>query len=391
MKSFKIYIGIGVVFLFLYVLAQLNRPKPVNWQTTFYFNDKIPFGTYILYHEFKQIFPDARVERINKTMRGAFNDTTLNPSNYIIVAKGIQGGETDTKALLKFVSKGNTVFMSANSWSGFLADTLKLSTDYSGFDKKTVDINFTNPKIKRVADYRFSNSQVNQYFSSFDTLRARSLGANNDGKSIYLRYKFGGGSLYLFANPYMLTNYGLLNKDCADFVAKSLSYLPQTQYLYWDQYQNHDVAVDESPMRVLLGNDYLRWAYYLSVVTLLLFVVYEMKRRQRIIPIINPLKNATLDFVNVVGRVYYEQRNNADIAAKKIKYLFDYLRSNLQFRTGIDDREFNTLLTQKTGLEPDFIRELTDQIYYTLNQSKLTDQELIILNNLIDKFYAKTK
>lgn len=392
MKGFKIYIGIGVLIIVLYVVAQLNKPKPINWESTFSYNDKIPFGTYIVYHELGQIFPGARVEKINKTMAGAFRDTTLNPSNYIIVSKTIDANKADTKALLKFVSNGNSVFMASNNFQGFLTDTLKLSTDYTGFNKKVTGVNFTNPKIKRAEEYRFESSLVNQYFSAFDTVRAVSLASTGEGKSTYLRYKFGKGNLYLFANPYMFTNYGLLqDKDCADFAAKALSYLPKQDFIYWDQYQNHDVGQDISPMRVLLGNEYLRWAYYLSLAALLMFVLYEMKRRQRIIPIINPLKNATLDFVNVVGRVYYEQRDNADIAAKKIKYLFEYLRSNLQFRQGIDDKDFMDLLAQKTGLDQQFIRELTEQIYYTLNQSKITDTELVRLNNLIDKFYAKTK
>ena len=35
--------------LCIYLVAQYNKPSPINWQPTLYYQDKIPFGTYVLH------------------------------------------------------------------------------------------------------------------------------------------------------------------------------------------------------------------------------------------------------------------------------------------------------------------------------------------------------
>jgi hypothetical protein len=120
------------------------------------------------------------------------------------------------------------------------------------------------------------------------------------------------------------------------------------------------------------------------------FIFYEKKRRQRIIPIIEPLKNATVGFVNVVGQVYYEQRDNKNMAQKKILYFLEHLRTKYYLRTNVLDAEFIERLSQKAGIEISFAREIVNQINYIEVQVQVTDHELILLNQLIEQFYIKS-
>lgn len=210
------------------------------------------------------------------------------------------------------------------------------------------------------------------------------------GHTNYLRFRFGSGSLYLLTNPHMLTNYTLLTPQGAAFAENALSYLPPVKNVYWDEYQNHDIPEDLSPLRVIFSHESLSWAYYITLASLVLFVLYEVKRRQRIIPVIEPLKNTTLDFVTTVGNVYYEQRDNADIAIKKITYFADFLRTRYQLKFDFRDKDFADKLAQKTFLDRSFTQDLTEHITYLMVQSRISDQDLITLNNLIDKFYAQS-
>jgi hypothetical protein len=196
--------------------------------------------------------------------------------------------------------------------------------------------------------------------------------------------------LLLCANPELFTNYSLLTPQGADYASKALSYLPVAANVYWDQYQNHEIAIDESPLRVFFNSPGLQWAYYLSLCGLLVFVLFEIKRRQRVIPIIEPLRNTTVDFVEVVGKVYYEKRDNLNIAHKKILYLLSFLREKYQLKTNQLDAEFIETVVWKTGADTAFIKDLIGYINYVSQQTKVTDKELIELNHLIEKFYKKT-
>jgi hypothetical protein len=389
MKDFKIYLSVASILLIVYLVAEYNKPKPVNWAPTLSYNDKIPFGTYILYNRLNDIFPKAEVAKTNKSAYRIFSDTSLKHGNYLIISKSVNFTKVDFKAMLKYISAGNSVFITALEWDGYLADSLKLESK-TQFGKQNTGLNFTNTRLRRPKNYTFDKYISEQYFSELDTAKATVLGINQYGNANFLRYSFGKGNLYLLANPQVLTNYSLLKLEGADYTAKVLSYLPSAKNVYWDQFQNHDIPTDQSPMRVFFEHSSLQWAYYLALFSLLLFVVYEIKRRQRIIPVITPLPNATLEFVTVVGKVYYEQRDNSNIAIKKIVYFAEHLRAVFGLKTGNYNSEFISHFINKTGVESSMAHELFNHINYLQNQSRVTDHELIVLNQLIEKFYIQS-
>ena len=389
MKGYKVYIIIITLLLGLYFVAEYNRPKSINWNVTLKHADKIPFGTYVLYKQLHDIFPGANITNTNKSIYEVFNDITKRQGNYLIFASSIDIGKADFKALTGYIAKGNNVFISSIQWRDFLSDTLKIETG-PDFSQTDIGLNFTNPQLRRNKNYIFKNAVASRYFSRFDTLKVTVIGQTQYGKSNFLRYRFGKGSLFVFASPQVFTNYSLLTRDGAEYAAKVLSYMPLTGNVYWDQYQNHDTLIDESTLRVFFSYPSLTWAFYISLGAMIGFILYEVKRRQRIIPVIEPLKNSTVEFVSVVGRVYYEQRDNRDIAAKKIVYFAEHLRNVFGLKTGTYNNEFLLSFINKTGIEDSLAQDIVNHINFLSHQSSISDHELIVLNQLIEKFYIQS-
>jgi hypothetical protein len=135
----------------------------------------------------------------------------------------------------------------------------------------------------------------------------------------------------------------------------------------------------------------LRWAYYIALVSILLFVLFEIKRRQRIIPVIAPLLNSSVDFVKVVGKVYYQQRDNKDIAAKKISYLLEFVRTAYRLKTGTLDESFIDDLVHKSGATEEAVLELITLIKNIKNGYQVSDTQLINLNKQIEHFYKQAQ
>ncbi len=182
----------------------------------------------------------------------------------------------------------------------------------------------------------------------------------------------------------------MLNENGADYVAKVFSYLPQAKTIILDEYYVLPATDEQSVLRVLFSYDELRWAYYLALFGLVIFVLYEMKRRQRIIPILDPLKNSSVEFAQTIGRVYYQQRNHHDIIEKKINYFLEYLRNKYRLKTTELDQEFITTLVKITGINEDLISQLISYVIAfdkTDNRTKIDDQYLIEFNKLIEQFY----
>lgn len=395
MRSFRIYLGIGILLLLLYVVAEYNKPAPLNWRPTLSYQDKIPFGAYITYNELHQIFPESKIVNTNENFYDLFHGKNVSASNYLIITNSVNFTKYDFSELKTYVKKGNSVFIAAKDFTGPMGsqetftDSLHLNVSVL-HTLDSIGLHFTNNNLK-AHDYKFDRGIANYFFNQFDTTKAVVLSKNEYGNANLIRYQFGKGYLYLCANPGIFTNYGLLNNHGADYVAKTLSYLPVQSVIYWDHYQNGDIVEDTSPLRVFFSHPSLEWAYYISLFGMVIFILYEMKRRQRIIPVIEPLKNSTVQFVNVVGQVYYEQRNNMNIARKKILFFLEHIRTKYYLKTNTLDAEFAEKLSQKTGIEISFIKDVIGHMNYVNAQRQINDHELILLNQLIEQFYIKSR
>jgi hypothetical protein len=390
MKSLRLYLIIAGLLLVVYVIAQFNKPKATDWTETFSNKEKTPFGTFILYTRLKDLFPNANITPYHQPVYNVIAEDSIKEASYIIICRDIELSKTDYKQLIKYIEKGNDVFIAAEYFGELFDKNLRVKTDFK-YNLGETPVSFLSPYLYPKKHFNIDKSAGNYYFSKFDTLNSVILGENINHKANFIKYNFGKGALYLAANPKLFTNYSLLKPQGGEYAATALSYLKSTEQVAWDEYYTQGDTGEDSLMRVFLSNPALQWAYYIAIFSLLIFVLFEIKRRQRIIPVIEPLSNSTLEFVNVVGQVYYEKRNNANIAHKKILYLLEHLRDDYQLKTNKLDKEFIEKLTAKLGIDNTLAFELVDYIKYINNQERVTDNELIELNKLIEKLYIQSR
>ncbi|MBL0018352.1 MAG: hypothetical protein IPP17_18390 [Bacteroidetes bacterium] len=136
---------------------------------------------------------------------------------------------------------------------------------------------------------------------------------------MFIRIDMGEGSFYLHSVPLMFTNYFMVDPVNNQYISKALSFLP-VQDVIWDEYFKPGKVKTDSPVGHLLEQPALRWAWILALAGVLLFMVFESKRKQRIIPVIEPLNNTTLEFTKTVGILYFAHGDHKDISEKKIKF-----------------------------------------------------------------------
>lgn len=394
LKGYKRYYFFILVLIVLYFVAQYYKPKETDWRLTLAAKDKIPYGTFIVYDQLKSIFPGAVIKKTTQPVYNIVNNSKDKHTAYILVERELPLTETDENELLNYVLDGNEVFLSAFDISEHLADTLKFKTaDYSHIlQADSVSLNFVNPLLKQDTNYRFYRNRVDGIFSKYDTLSTIVLGTNQYKEVNFIKIRFGGGAFYIHAAPLCFSNYFMLHQNNAEYTSKALSYIdPAVTRIYWDEYYKTGATTSGSPLRFLLNNEFLSWAYYITLFTMVLFVLFEMKRRQRPIPVVEPLKNTSLEFVQTVGNVYFNKKDNLNIAVKKISYLKEYIRTRFYLSSAQWNEEFTELLTKKTGIAEKEIRELVKKVISVQNSTYVIDEELINLNRLIENFYTKAR
>ena len=120
-------------------------------------------------------------------------------------------------------------------------------------------------------------------------------------------------------------------------------------------------------------------------------MIFKGKRKQRIIPIIQPPQNMSLEFARTLGRLYFNSGNNRDIALKKFSYFCDYLRSKFYLKNISGDEEFCKHLAERSGVNIDTVKNIFKYANSIKNKANTFDEDLIFFNSMIEEFYNKTK
>jgi hypothetical protein len=115
-------------------------------------------------------------------------------------------------------------------------------------------------------------------------------------------------------------------------------------------------------------------------------VLFKGKREQRIIPIIEPLKNSSVEFTRTVGSLYFQHSDFSNIIAKKITYFLEEIRSRYYLDTQDLSEDFIQKLAVKSSNNEDETRKLITFIKHLKGKSVHSEQDLIALNKKIDNF-----
>jgi hypothetical protein len=210
---------------------------------------------------------------------------------------------------------------------------------------------------------------------------------NNKGKVNFLRFDIGKGHLLLHVAPMAFTNYSILTGNNKRYIEQAFSYLPQdASAVYWDEYYKIGRGGPTTPLRVILSRPPLRAAYFLALASIILFIIFQSKRKQRIIPVLEKPRNATMDFVETVSRVYYNQQNHRNIALKKVTYLLDNIRSKYGLQTQNLDETFEERLAHKSGVPLQQVRDLVSMVHRVRSNETVLAPELMHFSRLIDEF-----
>ena len=408
-KKLKVYIGLLVFILLGIVYIESIKPKEINWFPSYDAKHKIPYGTYVLHKQMPALFADKKVRDVYQSPYLFLKDST-NKGTYFFVDGKLNFGEEEFNELLKFVKRGNTVFIASN---GVNIDTLgvkskRLST--TAFEEKTYQ-KLVNKNLD-TKEYYFDRDFPKAYFSEIDTLKTTVLGElliRNEKDSVvsrkpnFIKTKFGKGAFYLHTFPQAFTNYNMLLDTNYTYVASVLSYLnvnrnnisggqnagsSSSGTILWDTYYKTGKSGISSPMHYILSSKHLKWAYYMALIGVLFFVIFKGKRNQRLIPVISPLKNQTLAFTRTIANMYYEKSDHKNIATHKVNYFLEYIRITHRLSTLKIDAIFYNKLASRSGNSLEKVEGLFKKIDSIKAKDKISQEELIALNKAIEEFKA---
>lgn len=382
------------------VVIGVKRTKTVDWEQSFDEKSNKPYGVSILYKELPKLFKDYKIRTVYHQPASYLKANSedgygehVAEGTYIIIGNSDYLEDDSIDELLNFVDAGNTLLLSDYYFPQKFHDTLDVSVNF--VENKKDSISYLSLKHVNIEEIILDRNASDQYFSEFDSINHTVLGHSKiDFKHVnFLKVPFGKGYVFLHTEPKAFTNYHLLKEERYKYVESVLSYLPDN-HVYFDSYTKIQTGYDgdvekESNLGWFLEQLSFKWAWFTAIVFGILFMIFNAKRRQRIIRIIKPLQNTTIAFVKTVSNLYFDTKDHKNLVDKKITYFLEKIRRDLNLNTDVLDEEFTEKLASKTGKKKDDVKKLVNYINLMRSKNEFFEENLIKLNRHIEAFYTK--
>lgn len=423
----KIIYSIFIILLFWLIYSiNKNTPIPYRWVPTFSESDKQPFGSYA----FDKILEDSRPQEYTHTYWGISRlnmEKELEDNNLLIIANYLYLGDIEIEILLRYINSGGNAVLASNSFGYDLERKLKFVTNFSFYaniqsnlmqsedyntfyfcseeredEKYKIPTSIGNyyfeyydveEDIKDVEDFEdlkdFENNEdeviIEEYDSIPDTIAVDSVfvvSFDEEDKVKSLRFVIGEGNLILVCNPAIFTNYGILGDSIQGYIRNHLAYLQDKPLIRTEYYeQGSQGGESQSEFRYILSEKPLKWAFYLTLISIIIFMIFTAKRKQKAIPVIKKPANILLQFVKSIASLYLQKNNNADLILKKKIYWGDTLKRKYGINIWIEnpEREFYLRIADKTRQPINDIRRLFLDLNAIDENTYVSDEEMIDL------------
>lgn len=379
-----------IILLFLFttlVVLEYMKPKQLDWTPSFSFSRKIPYGGYIFYDLVKNyIDKDLKINYLPAT--------TLYPEDYekgttlIVYTDKFDPDINEIESLMRFIAYGHNCFVISSDIGGLFLDTfqLNLEVDFMKLVAQETPI-FTFQPNNIQKEFRLKKMMGSYFTEENEVPKHQLIGGYSIEKPDFLKIETEeGGNFFLNLNTLAFTNYSLMDTlSSAAYVEQVIKYIPRGKII-WDEYYKPDYLKSKSPLRYVMQNGGLRTAFYLVVITILLFLIFETKRKHHYIPVYRPFINSTKEYINTLARLYLVGKNNIDMANKMMLYFLEHLRT----RYHIQPKDFNTdnieKLCLRTGVKKDVISQILEMSAYIRTHKKMDDSALKLLSDKIEQF-----
>tara|TARA_R100000687_G_scaffold82646_1_gene82747 strand:- start:286 stop:1500 length:1215 start_codon:yes stop_codon:yes gene_type:complete len=392
-KTSKLFFAAFLLLVIFLTYLEATEPEPVNWTPSYMSDDKIPLGSFVFYDSWKNTenwkFEEVGVPPFEKLSDSLENGT------YFFLNNAVYFDQDELNKLLDWVSNGNHLFISARGVSPELLDTLHLENKVfipkNDLSSKP-QLNFENSALKKENDFKFKNEFSSLYFHQKDSAQIEVLGKINiqgdekNSQPNFIRSDFGKGKIYLHNTPEAFGNYFLLSNENYEYAENILAYMDKENQVFLDNYYKAGKTYYSSPLYILLSDTRLKWAYYFLLAGCVLFIIFEGKRKQRSIPVVNPLKNQSYEYAKTVGNLYLEEKEYEELISKKINLFLEYIRLQYKISTKTIDEEFYSLLAAKSGNSVASGKKLFVKIEKLSNNKSAGKSEFYELSDAINNF-----
>lgn len=407
-----------VITMFIWLYYMLKQDH-FSWYESYSSKSDQPFGTQLTIPFIKQIFPDQDLivpdSTISKTLTNRIDSAM---SNYVYLGAYFVADSASWEVMYDYVGAGNNIFFFVQEPNIDLLDNLHsgecfyYSTELESRIDTVWNVSFTHPKLQDPSTYSFKavnrRGPINRSWNYFPTEffcefneSITTLGKAEEVLVNFVRFDYGEGHFYFHTNPILFTNYFLADEKGSDYARKVFSHFLDGDIIYEDyiwqtfrgggEFGRGRVNRDEGPFRYLMSQESLRWAIYIALGMLAVYVLFGMKRKQRIIPVLHKPENSSIEYVETISELFYQSEGRSRVADYLFDQYYEFVRNNYNLTTHVESDKFLKRLVLKSEIPEKDIEYLDYLDRERKLKSDVTSDDIILYYKNLEKFYADCK
>lgn len=414
---------IAVLFLAALLYGIYFSEERYSWYENYEIDNMEPYSTKVMYETLKNSSEASFYEVEGSIIETIKADSFVCPANYIFVGNEPYIDHENIYALLKFAEEGNNVFISSKYLPFSLTDTLKIDgcdewDGYSEFRDTTATLNFMHPTFATDTGYRYSYiyekdttryawKYINTYYwCDYYEIPTIRLGTIDPSLVNFIQIPWGEGQIYLHTTPIAFTNLYMIEPSGYNYFSSVMSHMPNGDVI-WDELAHNPLkevrqnkqtqhGAPDTPLQFILSQQSLKWAWYLMLVAVLLYLLFHMKRRQRAIPLIVPYENTSIEFAQTLGELHFLTGDHYKIAKKMMRSFKHHIRQRYKINTDLNWDTYIQNLSVKASVPEHILKQLFkkfDTMKYDseARNQQVTEEDLIALYKLIQHFHKNSK
>ncbi len=347
--------------------------------------------------------------------------------NFVFVGEAAFLDSLDAERVLAFVRSGGTAFFSAKTMPQTLmiklcalpcrwGETAQTWADFDSALDTMASLRFLDNSLKMNELAPFSVVQKNKpvpYSWHFllprffcDSAQNRPLGALGDTlakpRFFYSEWAFGDGKFLLHSLPVLFTNYFLVQKNGREQAEMAFSYLADGP-VFWDNFSRTSEAVgrrqnagygrgdfrpEESPLRQILREPPLAWAWFTLIGMAVFFLIFRAKRRQRAIPVLPKNENTSLEFIQTLGQMSFRQQNHTALCQQKMRLFLGHVRDRYGMAEARPGKNFIEKLAKVSSVPLADVQAIFVQ-FSNIERYQPTEEMMIDFHRSIEFFHKK--
>lgn len=433
MNKYAPFIVVGVILIALISYFAYTQGPTHRWQTKYSQNGKAPYDIGVLYGVLGQAFD--RQDLAKRIEEALPVDSTAKGTSYMYM--GFSPYYTDDEAwhLMKYVKAGGNAFIACDNVPDSIATYLiapeecqssTVNRPWTGrnfnVSSQQIVASFVHPSLEnkgyffeyiynqQAASHRWSYIPRNAFCDvdankgAYERAVLGSIHSEGNSLTNFARFKVGEGYVYLHSNPILFTNLFMIEEGGYEYANYVFAHL-KTPVLYWDRQSNSPPpnkdtykipkerqTTPKTPMEFIFSEQSLRWSWYMLLSMGVVFVLFRAKRKQRIVPVLAPNQNTSLEFVETIGRLYFQQQDHKNILKKQMQIFLAHIRQRYHLLTKDMDDKLIERIAIRAKIEKSIIEDIFNE-YTRLGKGlrkgsiQIKEQELNNFYLLIERFH----